>query len=175
MSSLLTQAKDFEQKSKEQQQRTGQILQDAFSEHVTSVKAELRESEQKIFYAIRDHAQGLEDVMRGARRRVLRPALTVWLTVVLTTGLLFATAWGAQWYQSGQIAANWRLLEAQKSALAEQEKALADVDARTWGLKYVTEKDGQRYLVLPKGWQADANLRTTTGGGTRNAVRIRRE
>ncbi|HBZ7737808.1 TPA: mobilization protein, partial [Klebsiella pneumoniae] len=45
MNSLLTLAKDLEQKSKVQQQTTGEMLKAAFSEHEKSVRAELNESE----------------------------------------------------------------------------------------------------------------------------------
>jgi len=144
MSSLLTQAKDFEQKSKEQQHLTGQILQDAFSEHVRSVKAELRESEQKISYAIRAHEQSMTERLSGSSRRVTGPALRIWLIVLLATGLFFATSWAVQWYQVSQIVENQR-------TLAAQEKALADAEARTWGVRYQTAQDGKRYLVMPKG------------------------
>ena len=47
MNSLLTLAKDLEQKSKAQQQNTGEMLKAAFSEHEKSVRAELSESENK--------------------------------------------------------------------------------------------------------------------------------
>ena len=46
MNSLLTLAKDLEQKSKAQQQTTGEMLKAAFSEHEKSVRAELSESEE---------------------------------------------------------------------------------------------------------------------------------
>ncbi|WP_289394759.1 MbeB family mobilization protein [Pantoea stewartii] len=46
MNSLLTLAKDLEQKSKVQQQTTGEMLKAAFSEHEKSVRAELSESEE---------------------------------------------------------------------------------------------------------------------------------
>ncbi|WP_213091112.1 MbeB family mobilization protein, partial [Escherichia coli] len=45
MNSLLTLAKDLEQKSKAQQQSTSEMLKAAFSEHEKSVRAELSESE----------------------------------------------------------------------------------------------------------------------------------
>ena len=47
MNSLLTLAKDLEQKSKAQQQTTGEMLKAAFSEHEKSVRAELSESEEE--------------------------------------------------------------------------------------------------------------------------------
>lgn len=151
MSILLTQAKDFEQKSKEHQQRIEQALQSAFSEHAKSVVAELKESERRISYAIRDHEQSMTESLSGVSRRVIGPALRISLIVLLTTGLLFATSWALQWYQASQIAENWRLLEKQKNILQAQEKTLADVGARTWGVRYQTAQDGKRYLVMPKG------------------------
>lgn len=144
MSSLLTQAKDFEQKSKEQQQLTGQILQNAFSEHARSVVAELNESERRISNAIRDHEQSMTESLNGVSRRVIGPALTISLIVLLATGLLFATSWGVQWYQADRIMENQRTISA-------QEKTLAALEARTWGVRYETAPDGKRYLAMPKG------------------------
>ncbi|SCC64253.1 MbeB family mobilization protein [Kosakonia oryziphila] len=48
MNSILTLAKDLEQKSKAQQQTIGEMLKSAFSEHEKSVRAELSESEKRI-------------------------------------------------------------------------------------------------------------------------------
>ncbi|WP_227648393.1 MbeB family mobilization protein, partial [Klebsiella pneumoniae] len=59
MISLLTLAKDLEQKSKAQQQSTGEMLKAAFSEHEKSVRAELSESGKRISAAIRVHEQGM--------------------------------------------------------------------------------------------------------------------
>ncbi|MFH5296152.1 MbeB family mobilization protein, partial [Campylobacter coli] len=53
MSSLLTLAKDLEQKSKAQQQSTGEMLRAAFSEHEQSVRAELSASAKRISDDIR--------------------------------------------------------------------------------------------------------------------------
>ncbi|MDK7227458.1 MbeB family mobilization protein, partial [Lactobacillus iners] len=61
MSSLLTLAKDLEQKSKAQQQRTGEMLKTAFSEHEQSVRAELSASAKRISAAIRAHEQGMSE------------------------------------------------------------------------------------------------------------------
>ena len=55
MSSLLTLAKDLEQKSKAQQLHTGEMLKAAFSEHEKSVRAELSASAKRISDAIRAH------------------------------------------------------------------------------------------------------------------------
>ncbi|NHW59149.1 mobilization protein, partial [Escherichia coli] len=48
MNSLLTLAKDLEQKSKAQQQNTGEMLKAAFCEHEQSVRAELSASARRI-------------------------------------------------------------------------------------------------------------------------------
>ncbi|MEB0963522.1 MbeB family mobilization protein, partial [Citrobacter freundii] len=63
MNSLLTLAKDLEQKSKAQQQTTCEMLKAAFSEHEKSVRAELSESEKRISAAILDHDRKLSSAM----------------------------------------------------------------------------------------------------------------
>ncbi|WP_235596919.1 MbeB family mobilization protein, partial [Salmonella enterica] len=63
MNSLLTLAKDLEQKSKAQQQTTGEMLKAPFSEHEKSARGELIESEKRISAAILDNARKLALVM----------------------------------------------------------------------------------------------------------------
>jgi biopolymer transport protein ExbB/TolQ len=82
MNSLLTLAKDLEQKSKAQQQSTGEMLKAAFSEHEKSVRAELSESEKRISAAILDHDRKLSSAM-SQRTGMLRMVSQTWLTIVL--------------------------------------------------------------------------------------------
>ncbi|UZJ01223.1 MbeB family mobilization protein (plasmid) [Klebsiella pneumoniae] len=69
MNSLLTLAKDLEQKSKAQQQTTGEMLKAAFSEHEKSVRAELSESEKRTSAAILDHDRKLSSAMSQRHER----------------------------------------------------------------------------------------------------------
>jgi hypothetical protein len=83
MNSLLTLAKDLEQKSKAQQQSTGEMLKAAFSEHEKSVRAELSESEKRISAAILDHDRKLSSAMSQRTKGMLRMVSQTWLTIVL--------------------------------------------------------------------------------------------
>lgn len=162
MSSLLTQAKDFEQKSKEQQQLTERELKSAFSAHVRSVNAELSESAKKIGHAIRAHEQNMEEAMSRSRESVITQAMRTWLYVVLTTLLLVATSSGVMWWQGNRIADNAR-------ELSRQQDALQRMNAKTWGVSYHEDQDG-RFLVLPAGTRADMNW--TMYGGKQHAVKL---
>ncbi|MCO7364844.1 MbeB family mobilization protein, partial [Enterobacter hormaechei] len=82
MSSLLTLAKDLEQKSKAQQLHTGEMLKAAFSEHEQSVRADLSASGKRISDAIRAHEESMSAAMEKNRRSVLRTAGRTWLTVL---------------------------------------------------------------------------------------------
>ncbi|MTE38287.1 MbeB family mobilization protein, partial [Klebsiella pneumoniae] len=72
MSRLLALAKDWEQQSKAQQQSTGEMLKDAFSEHENSVKAELSASAKRISEAISEHEKGMSGAMQSNRLSVAR-------------------------------------------------------------------------------------------------------
>ncbi len=80
----LTLAKDLEQKSKVQQQTTGEMLKAAFSEHEKSVRAELNESEKRISAAIHDHDRMLSSAMSQRTKGMLRMVSQTWLTIVLS-------------------------------------------------------------------------------------------
>ncbi|MCP6210081.1 MbeB family mobilization protein, partial [Klebsiella pneumoniae] len=88
MNSLLTLAKDLEQKSKAQQQSTGEMLKVAFSEHEKSVRAELSASARRISDAILAHEQSMSEAMEKNRRSVLRTAGRTWLTILMVSALL---------------------------------------------------------------------------------------
>ncbi|MCV5230631.1 MbeB family mobilization protein, partial [Escherichia coli] len=88
MNSLLTLAKDLEQKSKAQQQSTGEMLKAAFSEHEKSVRAELSESEKRISAAILDHDRKLSGAVSQRTKGMVRMVSQTWLTIVLLPALL---------------------------------------------------------------------------------------
>ncbi|WP_142965448.1 MbeB family mobilization protein [Enterococcus faecalis] len=116
MNSLLTLAKDLEQKSKAQQQNTGEMLKAAFSEHEKSVKAELNESAKRISAAILDHDRKLS-----------------WLTIVLVSALLIASSAGILWWQGQQILDNYTTIREQKSTQAMLSERNSGVQLSTCG------------------------------------------
>ena len=149
MSSLLTLAKDLEQKSKAQQLHTGEMLKAAFSEHEQSVRAELSASAKRISDAIRAHEQSMSSAMEKNRRSVLRTAGRTWLTILMTSALLIATSGGVLWWQGQQITDNY-------TALRQQEDTLKKLTVRTWGVRYQESSDGRKFLILPPGMQSEA-------------------
>ena len=149
MSSLLTLAKDLEQKSKAQQQSTGEMLKAAFSEHELSVRAELSASAKRISDAIRAHEESMSQAMEKNRRSVLRTAGRTWLTILMTSVLLIATSGGVLWWQGRQITDNY-------TAIRQQEDTLKKLTVRTWGVRYQESSDGRRFLILPPGMQSEA-------------------
>ncbi|WP_441768389.1 MbeB family mobilization protein [Klebsiella pneumoniae] len=161
MNSLLTLAKDLEQKSKAQQQSTGEMLKAAFSEHEKSVRAELSESGKRISAAIRAHEQGMSAAMQSNRLSVMR--------MVGVSGLLFASLSGVLWYQGSLIASNLAEIDRQNAALSK-------LNAKTWGVTYLEDSNG-RFLVLPKGTAVDRTQSWTVGNGRskQNALRLVKE
>ncbi|WP_312208608.1 MbeB family mobilization protein [Leclercia sp.] len=149
MSSLLTLAKDLEQKSKAQQQSTGEMLKAAFSEHELSVRAELSASAKRISDAIRAHEESMSQAMEKNRRSVLRTAGRTWLTILMTSVLLIATSGGVLWWQGRQITDNY-------TAIRQQEDTLKKLTVRTWGVRYQESSDGRKFLILPPGMQSEA-------------------
>ncbi|MCF2893660.1 MbeB family mobilization protein, partial [Klebsiella sp. 76637] len=155
MNSLLTLAKDLEQKSKAQQQSTGEMLKAAFSEHEKSVRAELSESGKRISAAIRAHEQGMSAAMQSNRLSVMRMVGRTWLTITMVSGLLFASLSGVLWYQGSLIASNLAEIDRQNAALSK-------LNAKTWGVTYLEDSNG-RFLVLPKGTAVDRTQSWTVG------------
>ena len=144
MNSLLTLAKDLEQKSKAQQQTTGEMLKAAFSEHEKSVRAELNESERRISAAILDHDRKLSSAMNQRTKGMVRMVSQTWLTIVLVSVLLIGSSAGILWWQGQQILDNYM-------SIREQKDALEKLNARTWGVNYQESSDGRRFLIMPKG------------------------
>ncbi|MDA2688879.1 MbeB family mobilization protein [Bacillus cereus group sp. Bc030] len=149
MNSLLTLAKDLEQKSRAQQQSTGEMLRAAFSEHEQSVRAELSASAKRISDDIRAHEQSMSSAMEKNRRSVLRTAGRTWLTILMTSALLIATSGGVLWWQGQQITDNY-------TAIRQQEDTLKKLTVRTWGVRYQESSDGRKFLILPPGMQSEA-------------------
>ncbi|HIC6527627.1 TPA: MbeB family mobilization protein [Salmonella enterica subsp. enterica serovar Enteritidis] len=144
MNSLLTLAKDLEQKSKAQQQTTGEMLKAAFSEHEQSVKAELNESAKRISAAMLDHDRQLSSALSQRTKGMLRMVSQTWLTIVLVSVLLIASSAGILWWQGQQMLDNYM-------SIREQKDALEKLNARTWGVTYQESSDGRRFLIMPKG------------------------
>ncbi|HDF2344585.1 TPA: MbeB family mobilization protein [Morganella morganii] len=155
MNSLLTLAKDLEQKSKTQQQRTGEILKAAFSAHEQSVRAELTASAERISTAIREHEKGMNTAMQQNRLNVLRMVGRTWLTVTMVSVLLIATSGSILWWQGRQITDNYMIIREQKDSIRGQKETLSKLNGRTWGVSYQESNDGRRFLVMPEGTQAE--------------------
>ncbi|MGS6465206.1 MbeB family mobilization protein, partial [Enterobacter intestinihominis] len=83
MNSLLTLAKDLEQKSKRQQQSTGDMLKAPFSDHEKSFRAELSESEKRITAAMIEHDRKLSSAISQRNKGMGRMVSQTWLTIVL--------------------------------------------------------------------------------------------
>ena len=178
MNSLLTLAKTLEQKSKEQQQSTGQMLKTVFSAHEKSVSEALNSSVQTINGAIEDHnsrlseslrahREAMESALRTSRNGVLRMTGRTWLTITLVTTLLTATCAGVLWYQGTLIASNL-------TEIGQQREALSALNAKTWGVSY-QEQNGERYLVLPAGTSGNTAWTVGEGKAKRNAIRLEKE
>ena len=165
MSSLLTLAKDLEQKSLAQQQHTGDMLKAAFSEHELSVRAELSESERKINAAISAHELKLTSAIDRTTRGMLKTVVRTWLVIVLTSLLLIGSSWGILRWQSQKILDN-------ASAISEQSDTLTKLNARTWGVRFQEDNSG-RFLVLPAGTTTDTQQ--TWHVGERQALKLIQE
>ncbi|WP_247919333.1 MbeB family mobilization protein, partial [Yersinia pseudotuberculosis] len=87
MSSLLTLAKDLEQKSKAQQQNTGEMLKAAFSEHEAYVNQELTESAKRINGAISDHDRLMASALPLSTPWMLRTVSRIRPANLLVSGL----------------------------------------------------------------------------------------
>ncbi|WP_289394805.1 MbeB family mobilization protein [Pantoea stewartii] len=132
MNSLLTLAKDLEQKSKVQQQTTGEMLKAAFSEHEKSVRAELSESEKRISAAILDHDRKLSSAL-SLYTKGMRMVSQTWLTIVLVSALLIASSAAILWWQSQQILDNYTTIREQKSTQAMLSERNSGVQLSTCG------------------------------------------
>jgi len=140
MNSLLTLAKDLEQKSKAQQQSTGEMLKAVFSEHEKSVRAELSESEKRISAAILDHDQKLSSAMSQRTKGMVRMVSQTWLTIVLVSALLTASGAGILWWQGQLIADNYTTIQ-------EQTRTQAMLSERNNGVQLTTCGEERRRCV----------------------------
>lgn len=140
MSSLLTLAKDLEQKSKAQQQSTGEMLKAAFSEHEQSVRAELSASARRISDAISAHEQSMSEAMEKNRRSVLLTSGRTWLTILMVSALLIATSGSILWWQGQQITENYLTIR-------DQKRTQAMLSERNNGVQLTTCGDERRPCV----------------------------
>ncbi|MFN3071884.1 MbeB family mobilization protein [Serratia sp. J2] len=140
MSNLLTLAKDLEQKSTVQRERTGEMLKAAFSEHEQSVKTELSASAKRISDAISAHERGMAEAMQSNRLSVLRMVGRTWLTITLVSVLLIATSGSVLWWQGQQIVDNY-------VTLREQERTQAILSQKNSGVQLSTCGDEKRRCV----------------------------
>ncbi|EBD4907639.1 MbeB family mobilization protein [Salmonella enterica] len=118
MSSLLTLGQDLEQKSREQQQRTGEMLKAAFSEHEQSVRQELNESAKRINCAISDHNETIKSALASNTKEVLKAAGKTWAFIALVSFLLICTSGAILWWQGTQIRDHYTLISEMKQTEA---------------------------------------------------------
>ncbi|SQA96252.1 MbeB-like, N-term conserved region [Cedecea neteri] len=160
MNSLSKMATDFRQKSSEQANDTEQLLKNEFDRLGKCVSEALSLSGQKISddiaeqnralsEALRHHSNGMTEAMQSHRESVMRLATRRWLSVLMTSLLLAGMCGGVLWLLSWKIASNL-------DEIAAQNATLEKLNAKTWGVEFREGKDG-RYLVLPKGTEADTN------------------
>ena len=160
MSSHLKMATDFRQKSSEQANATEQLLKQEFdrlgkcvSEALSlsgqTISDDIAARNRELSEALRHHSNGMTEAMQSHRESVMRLATRRWLSVLMTSLLLAGTCGGVLWWQSTLIASNL-------DEIAQQNATLEKLNARTWGVEYREGKDG-RYLILPKGTEADTN------------------
>ncbi|CAI1965127.1 MbeB-like, N-term conserved region [Serratia entomophila] len=140
MSSLFTLAKDLEQKSKAQQQSTGQMLKAAFSEHEKFVNAALNASAKRISSAISAHERGMSEAMQSNRLSVLRMVGRTWLTLLMVSVLLIASSGSVLWWQGTRIVSNLERLR-------EQEQTQAILSAKNNGVQLSTCGDNRQRCV----------------------------
>jgi len=160
MSSHLKMATDFRQKSSEQVNATEQLLKQEFDRLGTCVSEAVSSSGQRMSDAIaarntelsealRHHSNDMMAAMRLHGESVTALAKKRWLSVIITSLLLAGTCGGVLWWQSTLIASNL-------DEIAAQNATLEKLNARTWGVEFREGTNG-RYLVLPKGTEADTN------------------
>ena len=160
MSSLSKMATDFRQKSSEQANDTEQLLKNEFDRLGTCVSEALSLSGQKISEdiaarnrelseALRHHSNGMTEAMQSHRESIMRLATRRWLSVLMTSLLLAGTCGGVLWLLSWKIASNLEDIAAQNATLEK-------LNAKTWGVEFREDSSG-RYLILPKGTEADTN------------------
>ncbi|ECY8308819.1 mobilization protein [Salmonella enterica] len=160
MNNLLNSGTVFREKSSEQANATEQLLKQEFDRLGKCVSEALSSSGQTISddiaarnrelrEALRHHSNGMTEAMQSHRESVMRLATRRWLSVLMTSLLLAGTCGGVLWLLSWKIASNL-------DEIAAQNATLEKLNAKTWGVEFREGKDG-RYLILPKGTEADTN------------------
>lgn len=117
MSSLLQQAKIFEQKSKEQASNTETALNDAFSKHETSVLEALSESGTTIKDAIDAQTTSLKTAVENYEKTARNLVMRTWLFVLLTFFLVLGMGGSMVWYTGHLILSNAEEIQQQNQTL----------------------------------------------------------
>ncbi|WP_410376013.1 MbeB family mobilization protein [Enterobacter sp. CPE_E331] len=149
MSSLLTLAKDLEQKSKAQQLHTGEMLKAAFSEHEQSVRAELSASAKRISDAIRAHEEGMSSAIEKNRRSDAADGRPDMAHHPDDLGAADRNERGRA-VVAGP-ADNRQLHGHSPAGGYAEETHRPDV-----GVRYQESSDGRKFLILPPGMQSEA-------------------
>ena len=120
---------------------------------------ELQAYGERLNAIVNDKLRITEAAMETGLGRMHRLLLRAWLRPLVTglvvgLGLLlsiFGGNWGLMQWQSSRLQ---RLLETQETyqrGIAQEQRALDQLQAQTWGVWLHEEADGTRYVVLPSG------------------------
>ncbi|EIR7372364.1 MbeB family mobilization protein [Salmonella enterica subsp. enterica serovar Poona] len=117
MSSLLQQAKIFEQKSKEQASNTETALNDAFSKHEKSVLEALSASGKIIKDAIDAQTTSLNTAVESYEKIARSMVMRTWRFVLVTFFLVFGIGGSVVWYTGHLIRSNAEEIQQQNQTL----------------------------------------------------------
>ena len=147
MSSLLTLAKDFEEKSKQQASNTGATLKAVFSEHEKSVTEALSSSEQKIRDATARHLREMETLMGEHQKKTSRLMISSWRYLTAFLLLVALSCLAGVWYTFHSIQTNRETIHQQKLDISRQEQTLDDLAKKGGKLQVIQCGDEKRLCV----------------------------
>lgn len=146
----------------------------ALGSTLNAIESELNESLNEIRLRIEEQSMPLESnlrVLRGVVMQLHGLALKSWIKPVATALSLllgiFCGSWALTlWFSSG-IRDQLEIRADLARQIREQEDTLARIEARTWGVTFLEDKEG-RFLILPPG------VKPATGWtvGNKNAVKL---
>lgn len=123
MSEILTLAKDYEAKLKQQAQTTRESVQSALAQHESALLECLNAEQKTIENAIRSHS-----------RRTNKSLATSWLATVAVLCSTIALAMAVLWWQGSEIANRYEQLEklpsAQVKRCGEQSRLCVEIDPK---------------------------------------------
>jgi hypothetical protein len=146
----------------------------ALGSTLNAIESELNERLDEIRLRIEEQSMPLEAnlrALRGVAMQLQGLALKSWIKPVATALSLllgiFCGSWALTlWFSSG-IRDQMEIRADLARQIREQEDTLARIEARTWGVTFLEDKNG-RFLILPPG------VKPVTGWtvGKKNAVKL---